>query len=60
MESPSIGWVEPGLVGGPEPSVDVFGEELITVTAIKVTQTTRGPDIFGLCKTKRLDKDSAQ
>jgi len=48
VESPSVGWVEPGLVGRPEPAVDVLGEELVSVTAIKVAQTTRSPNVLGL------------
>ena len=50
MECPSVCWVEPDLVGRPEPAVDVLREELVTVTTVEVAQTAWGPDVLGLCK----------
>ena len=33
------------LVGGPEPAVDVLGEEVGAVAAVKVAQATRCPEV---------------
>ena len=33
------------LVSGPEPPVDVLGEEVWPVAALEVTQTTGGPEV---------------
>ena len=33
------------LVGGPEPSVDVLGEQVRSVTPVKITQSSRGPKV---------------
>ena len=46
MESGAIGRVKPGLVGGPEPSVDFLGEKIGAITTIKITQTARSPNVF--------------
>ena len=46
MEGSAVGRVKPGLVGGPEPSVDFLGEEVGAITTIKVTQTARSPNVF--------------
>ena len=54
--SPSGGWPvveggpavcgrQPGLVGWPEPAVDVLGEEVRSVTTVKVAQTPGSPEI---------------
>ena len=42
----AVGGREPGLVSGPEPAVDVLGEEVRTVTAAKVAQATGGPEVL--------------
>ena len=34
------------LVGGPEPPVDVLGEQVWPVTSIKVAQAAGGPEIW--------------
>lgn len=39
MESSSICGIEPSLISRPEPAIDVLGEEIGTVTTVKVTQT---------------------
>jgi len=46
MESSAVGRVQPGLIGGPKPSVDFFGEEVGSVTPVKVTKATRGPNVL--------------
>jgi len=46
LESSSICGIEPSLISRPEPSIDWLGEEIGAVTAVKVTQASRGPDIF--------------
>ena len=38
-----VGGREPGLVGGPEPAVDVLREELLSLASGKVTKTTGSP-----------------
>ena len=35
-----------GLVGRPKPAVDVFGEELSAVAAVKVAEPARGPVVL--------------
>ena len=50
LESSSICGIEPSLISRPEPSIDWLGEEIGAVTAIKVTQASRGPDIFDVWK----------
>ena len=50
LEGVAVGRVEPGLVGRPEPAVDVFGLEVTAITAVKVAQTSRGPDVFDTLK----------
>ena len=40
-----VGGAHLHLVGGPEPPVDVLGEEVWPVAALEVTQTTRGPEV---------------
>ena len=47
VESGSVGWVHPGLVGRPKPSVDVLGQKVIPITTFKVAHTTRSPEILG-------------
>jgi len=39
LESSSIARIKPGLIGRPEPAVDVLGEKVGTVTAVKVAKT---------------------
>ena len=46
MELVSVGGREPGLVGRPEPAVDVLGEEVGPVATVKVAETARGPDVL--------------
>merc|ERR1712025_1169189 len=46
---------QPCLVGRPEPSVDVLGEEIWSVTTIKVTQTARGPEVGNIHIDEPLD-----
>merc|ERR1712025_1466194 len=46
---------QPCLVGRPEPSVDVLGEEIWSVTTIKVTQTARGPEVGNINIDEPLD-----
>ena len=41
----AVGGREPGLVGGPEPPIDVLGEEVGTVAAVEVAQTPGGPEV---------------
>ena len=48
VESASVGGVETCLVGGPEPSVDVLGQKVLAIAAVKVAETTRRPDVLGL------------
>jgi len=50
LERSSICGIHLCVVSSPEPSIDVLGEEIISVAAIKVTQTSRGPDVFGTSK----------
>ena len=50
LESSSICGIEPSLISRPEPSIDWLGEEIGAVTAVKVTQASRGPDIFDVWK----------
>ena len=40
-----VGWAHLHLVGGPEPPVDVLGEEVGTVAAVEVAQTPGGPEV---------------
>ena len=54
-QPPSVGPVVEGpggvggghghLGGGPEPAVDVLGEEVGPVAAVKVTETAGGPEV---------------
>jgi len=46
VEGSAISGVKPGLIGGPEPSVDFLGEEVGTIATIKVAQTARCPDVL--------------
>ncbi len=54
-----------GLVGAPEPSVDVLGEEPGRVAAVEVAQPARRPEVLGasdvlleeLVLLRRLDRD---
>jgi len=39
---------QPSLVGRPEPPVDVLGEEVRPVTPVKVTQTSRSPEVWNI------------
>lgn len=50
VESGSVGWVHPGLVGRPEPAVDVLGQKVVPVTTVKVAHTARSPEILGSWK----------
>ncbi len=53
MEARSaVGGRESGLVGRPEPAVDVLGEEVGSVAAVKVAQTARGPDVLDAYRKK--------
>jgi len=52
---PAVCGREPGLVGRPEPAVDVLGEEVGSVAAVKVTQTARGPEVRHVGVDKALD-----
>ena len=45
MEGGTIGRTETSLVCRPEPSVDVLREEVRAVATVKVTETTRGPEV---------------
>ena len=39
------------LVGGPEPAVDVLGEQVWSITSIKVAEAARSPEIWHIgCK----------
>ncbi len=42
----AVGGRKPVLVGGPEPAVDVLGEELGSIAAVEVAQATRSPDVW--------------
>ncbi len=37
---------QPVLVGGPEPAIDVLGEEVGLVAAVEVTKAARGPEVL--------------
>ena len=41
----AVGWCEAGLVGRPEPAVQVLREEVGTVATIEVAETARSPEI---------------
>jgi len=53
--APAVSGGQPGLVGRPKPSVDVLGEEVWSVTPIKVTQTTGSPEIWHIHIDESLD-----
>ncbi len=42
----AVGRGEPGLVGGPEPPVDVLGEEVGAVAPAEVAQATGRPEVL--------------
>jgi len=42
---PAVSGGQASLVGGPEPAVDVLGEEVRSVTSIEVTETAGGPEV---------------
>ena len=46
MESSSVGGIQSGLIGRPKPSIDTLWEEIGSVTAIKVAQTSWGPNVL--------------
>lgn len=47
-------------LGGPEPTVDLVWEEVGSVAALEVAQTTRGPDVFYLKSRKKYKLDTYQ
>ncbi len=46
--SSAIGWRQPGLVGGPEPTIDVLWLEVLPVATVKVTKAAGGPNVLGI------------
>jgi len=56
VEPSSVCWVHPSLVGGPKPSVDVFGQEVLAVTALKVAHSSGRPEVLGVWMHKTLDE----
>ena len=46
MEGGTIGRTETSLVCRPEPSVDVLGFEVWTITTIEVTKSSGSPDVL--------------
>jgi len=44
--SGAVGGGDGGLIGGPEPTVDVLGEESGSVTSVEIAETARSPDVF--------------
>jgi len=50
-----VGGRHGGLGGGPEPPVDVLGEEVRSVTAVKVTFSPGGPEVRDVGVHKSLD-----
>ena len=59
VEGSAISGVKPGLIGGPEPSVDFLGEEVGTIATIKVAQTARCPDVLHAYESRRSRKSVA-
>ena len=47
MEAVSVGGRHLGLVGAPEPAVDVLGEEAGGVATVKVAEPARRPEVLG-------------
>ena len=41
----AVGWRQPGLVGRPEPAVQLLREEVGTVAAVEVTESAGGPEV---------------
>ena len=41
-----VGGIETGLIGWPEPTVDVLWEKVWPVTSVEIAQSTRGPEVL--------------
>jgi len=55
VESIAVCGRETGLVGGPEPPVDVLGEEVGPVAPVEVTEATGGPEVGHVLVDEPLD-----
>jgi len=55
VESIAVCGRETGLVGGPEPPVDVLGEEIGPVAPVEVTEATGGPEVGHVLVDESLD-----
>ena len=58
VEGSAISGVKPGLIGGPEPSVDFLGEEVGTIATVKVAQTARCPDVLHAYESRRREAEN--
>jgi len=55
VEGTGVGGSKPSLVGRPKPSVDVLGEKVGTVTAVKVAETAGSPEVGNVSVDEALD-----